>query len=45
MPENEVVLKPVSREKAFYFYNYIGNHTGESAASLKEFAENVEAVD
>jgi arginyl-tRNA synthetase len=45
MPENEVVLKPVPREKAFYFYNDIGNYTGKSAASLKEFAENVEAVD
>ena len=45
MPENEVILKPVPREKAFYFYNDIGNYTGKSAASLKEFAENVEAVD
>ena len=45
MPENEVVLNPVPREKAFYFYNDIGNYTGKSAASLKEFAENVEAVD
>jgi predicted metal-dependent hydrolase len=45
VPENEVVLKPVPREKAFYFYSDIGNYTGKSAASLKEFAENVEAVD
>jgi hypothetical protein len=45
MPENEVVLKPVPREKAFYFYNDIGNYTGKSAASLKEFAENVEVVE
>jgi arginyl-tRNA synthetase len=45
MPENEVILKPVPREKAFYFYNDIGNYTGKSAASLKEFAENVKAVD
>ena len=45
MPEIEVVLEPVSREKAFYFYKDIGNYTGKSAASLKEFAETVEAVD
>jgi hypothetical protein len=45
MPENEVVLKSVPREKAFYFYSDIGNYTGKSAASLKEFAETVELVD
>jgi hypothetical protein len=45
MPENEVVLKPVPREKAFYFYNDIGNYAGKSAASLKEFAEIVEVAD
>ena len=45
VPENEAILKPVPREKAFYFYNDIGDYTGKSAASLKEFAENVEAVD
>ena len=45
MPENDAVFRMVPREKAFYFYNDIGNYTGKSAASLKEFAENVEAVD
>jgi hypothetical protein len=45
MSEKEVVLKPVPREKAFYFYNDIGNYTGKSAASLREFAEIVEVVD
>jgi hypothetical protein len=44
-PENEVVFKPVPTEKTFYFYKDIGNYDGKSAASLKEFAENVEAVD
>ena len=45
MPENDTVLKPVPREKAFYFYSDIGNYTGKSAASLKEFAEKIEDVD
>jgi hypothetical protein len=45
MSENDAVFKPVSREKAFYFYNDIGNYTGKSAASLKEFAERIEDVD
>jgi hypothetical protein len=45
MPENEAVFKPVPREKAFYFYDDIGNYTGKSAASLKEFADTVKAVD
>jgi hypothetical protein len=45
MPENDAVFKPVSGEKAFYFYSDIGNYTGKSAASLKEFAERIEEVD
>ena len=45
VPENDTVFKPVPREKAFYFYNDIGNYTGKSAASLKEFAEKIEDVD
>ena len=45
MPENEAVFRMVPREKAFYFYNDIGNYTGKSAASLKEFAEKIEIVD
>ena len=45
MPENDAVFRMVPREKAFYFYNDIGNYTGKSAASLKEFAEKIEIVD
>jgi hypothetical protein len=32
------------REKAFYFFTSIGNYTGESAASLKEFMEKLSRV-
>lgn len=37
-------LKIVPREKAFYFFTSIGNYTGASASSLKEFMEKVNAV-
>jgi hypothetical protein len=37
-------LKALSREKAFYFFTSIGNYTGESAASLKEFMEKINHV-
>lgn len=37
-------LKTLPREKAFYFFTSIGNYTGESAASLKEFMEKINAV-
>jgi hypothetical protein len=37
-------LKTVPREKAFYFFTSIGNYTGESAASLKEFIEKINQV-
>jgi len=33
------ILRTVSREKAFYFFTSIGNYTGISASSLKEFME------
>lgn len=33
------ILRTPPREKAFYFFTSIGNYTGESAASLKEFME------
>jgi hypothetical protein len=36
--------RKLSREKAFYFFTSIGNYTGESAASLEEFAKKVEQV-
>ncbi|MEM3579564.1 MAG: DUF5752 family protein [Candidatus Bathyarchaeia archaeon] len=37
-------LKTVPREKAFYFFTSIGNYTGESASSLKEFMEKINIV-
>lgn len=37
-------LKTLPREKAFYFFTSIGNYTGESAASLKEFMEKINKV-
>lgn len=39
------ILKTVSREKAFYFFTSIGNYTGESVSSLKEFMDKISAVD
>jgi alpha-amylase len=38
------ILRTVPREKAFYFFTSIGNYTGESAASLKEFMEKINSV-
>lgn len=38
------IFKIVPREKAFYFFTSIGNFTGESAASLKEFVEKINEV-
>jgi len=38
------ILKSLPREKAFYFFTSIGNYTGESAASLKEFMDKVNKV-
>jgi alpha-amylase len=35
------ILRTVPREKAFYFFTSIGNYTGVSASSLKEFMERV----
>ena len=35
------ILKPLSRDKAFYFFTSIGNYTGESAASLEEFSKKI----
>jgi len=37
-------LRTLPREKAFYFFTSIGNYTGESAASLKEFTEKINKV-
>jgi hypothetical protein len=43
--EQEIkALKTVPREKAFYFFTSIGNYTGESASSLKEFMEKINEV-
>ncbi len=38
------ILKSLPREKAFYFFTSIGNYTGESAASLKEFMDKINEV-
>ncbi len=35
----------IPREKAFYFFTSIGNYTGLSASSLKEFMEKINEVD
>jgi hypothetical protein len=37
-------LRTFPREKAFYFFTSIGNYTGVSAASLKEFVEKINEV-
>ena len=37
-------LRVLPREKAFYFFTSIGNYTGESAVSLKEFMERLNTV-
>jgi len=41
---NSKILRTVPREKAFYFFTSIGNYTGASAGSLKEFMEKVNQV-
>jgi hypothetical protein len=38
------ILRTVPREKAFYFFTSIGNYTGTSASSLKEFVERINEV-
>jgi len=38
------ILRTVSREKAFYFFTSIGNYTGESVSSLKEFMGKINDV-
>jgi hypothetical protein len=41
---NSKILRTFPREKAFYFFTSIGNYTGQSAASLKEFIEKINQV-
>jgi hypothetical protein len=41
---NSKILRTLPREKAFYFFTSIGNYTGESATSLKEFIEKINQV-
>ena len=38
------ILRTVPREKAFYFFTSIGNYTGTSASSLKEFMGKINEV-
>jgi len=45
MKENiSKIPRTLPREKAFYFFTSIGNYTGESASSLKEFMEKINQV-
>lgn len=37
-------LRKLSAEEAFYFFTSIGDYTGESAASLQEFAEKIKEI-
>ncbi len=39
--KTEKILRTLPRDKAFYFFTSIGNYTGESAASLEEFAKKI----
>jgi hypothetical protein len=41
---NPKPLKTVSADKAFQFYTSVGNYTGMSASSLKEFMEKINKV-
>jgi hypothetical protein len=36
------ILRSLPREKAFYFFTSIGNYTGKSAFSLKEFMDEID---
>jgi len=38
------ILRTLPREKAFYFFTSIGNYTGGSAASFKEFMDEINEV-
>ncbi|MDH5374683.1 MAG: DUF5752 family protein [Candidatus Bathyarchaeota archaeon] len=38
------ILRTLPREKAFYFFTSIGNYTGESAISFKEFMNKINEV-
>jgi hypothetical protein len=40
----ETGLRTSPREKAFYFFTSIGNYTGLSASSLREFTEKIGEV-
>jgi len=35
------ILRPLPRDKAFYFFTSIGNYTGKSASSLEEFVKKI----
>lgn len=47
MTESKIsrTLRVLPREKAFYFFTSIRNHTGQSADSLEEFIEKILVVD
>lgn len=39
------ILRNLLREEAFYFFTSIGNYTGQNAASLGEFTQQIKQVD
>jgi len=41
----KVLLSPLPNEKAFHFFSGIGNYSGVSASSLKDFCEKAGAID
>jgi len=45
VPSTSRVLRKLSKENAFFFFTSIGNYTGEIAASLEEFLEEIREID
>lgn len=39
------ILRNLLREEAFYFFTSIGNYTGQSASSLREFMQKIREID
>ena len=44
-PELNKILRELSEQESFYFYNAIGQPTGEKADSLSDFARKIEKID
>jgi hypothetical protein len=43
-PSPSRILRNLLREEAFYFFTSIGNYTGQSAASLGEFMQEIREI-